>query len=170
MQEYPTDTGAKCAGLIWTDVPVSHNYWTSKTSRTANIHVTKVKKVHVCIISSGFKPLKHKDTGHEDSKELTGRTRSTADVVAFSHNLNCHRSATADDIFTLWSQNKQTTKIRPCSFRCDVITTPVQRFEMPIHLYRVFLFMMNVSVDEKSGLHRAGSALGLFFHDAVLLQ
>lgn len=29
---------------------------------------------------------------------------------------------------------------------------------------------MNVSVDEESGLHQAGSTLGLFFYDAMLLQ
>lgn len=58
--------------------------------------------------------------------------------VAFSHNLNCHRSATADDILTLWSQNKQTTKIRRVVSDVTLLQPQFQRFEMPIHLYRVF--------------------------------
>lgn len=58
--------------------------------------------------------------------------------VAFSHNFNCHRSATADDIFTLWSQNKQTTKIRRVVSDVTLLQPQLQRFEMLIHLYRVF--------------------------------
>lgn len=75
--------------------------------------------------------------------------------VAFSHNFNCHRSATADDIFALWSQNKQTTKIRRVVSDVTLLQPQFQRFEMLIHLYRVFH-------DERFSRWRVWTAPGRF--------
>lgn len=82
--------------------------------------------------------------------------------VAFSHNFNCHRSATADDIFTLWSQNKQTTKIRRVVSDVTLLQPQFQRFEMLIHLYRVFH-------DERFSRWRVWTAPGRFNTWTLLL-